>query len=409
MSHGVDRVGSVRRSSVSLAEARRIALAAQGFGVPAPTAVGTRQLNGLMQRLGVLQLDSVNVFERSHYLPVFARLGFYDKADLDRVLFSRRSDYTEYWAHVAAVIPISDWPLFRFRMTAMRDRYGRPGSWADSHRDTLEWARQQVAERGTVRASELEHPTGKGAGGWWGWSDVKQALELLWLFGELVTSGRDRFERTYALTSDRLPARILDAVVPVEDAKRTLVSQAVRALGIGTIGDIADYYRMRVDDTKCALLDLAEEGTVAQVSVDGWKQPAFLYTDARIPRRIEASALLSPFDPVVWERDRSLRLFDFHYRIEIYTPEPKRVYGYYSLPILLGDTIVGRIDLKNDRQARVLRVQSAWREPGAPMDVAERVVPLLESVARWQGHDAVEFAGRGDLSPELEGAWRASR
>ncbi|MDM4763406.1 crosslink repair DNA glycosylase YcaQ family protein [Galbitalea sp. SE-J8] len=395
-------------ASVSPAAARRIALAAQGFARPRPDAVGVRQLGAHLRRLPLLQLDSVNVFERSHYLPVFARLGGYDKADLDRVLFDRRGDWTEYWAHVAAVIPKEHWPLFRWRMRAMRDKYAGPGSWFQAHPEIVQWVRDALRDGGPTRASDLEHPSGRGEGGWWGWSGVKQALEHLWLFGEVVTAGRDRFERSYALPEQVMPASVLARAVPAADAQRELVLLAVTALGIGTVSDIADHYRMRTDDTRARLAELVETGAVSTVAVDGWRSPAFVRTGTSVPRRVDAGALLSPFDPVVWERGRALRLFDFHYRIEIYTPEPKRVFGYYSLPILAGDGVVGRIDLKNDRRARVLRVQSAWREPHAPADLADRVVPLLEEVVAWQGHGSVAFADRGDLIADVAGAWRGS-
>jgi len=404
VSEAIDRVGIVV-NSVSPALARRIALAAQGMGRPAPASVGTRQLNGFMDRIATLQLDSVNVFERSHYLPAFARLGAYDKATLDRLIFGPRSAYTEYWAHVAAVIPMVDRPLFHHRMEFMRDKYLT--GWSHENPGVVDWVLGELRDRGVVRASELEHPSGKGDGGWWGWSLVKLALERLWLAGDVVTAGRTRFERSYALAETGVPRDILNTVIDPVDAKRTLVAKAVKALGIGTVSDIKDYYRMRDDDTKLALADLVDAGTVERVTVAGWNQPAYLDVGARMPRRIESAALLSPFDPIVWERERNLRLFDFHYRIEIYTPEPKRIYGYYSLPVLVDDQIVGRIDLKNDRQNRVLRVQSAWREPHATPGVEQRIVPLLESVSAWQGHESVEFAGRGDLSAHLQAAWHA--
>jgi len=396
-------------AALSAAQARRVALAAQGFGRPRPSTIGTRQLNTLVQRLGLLQLDSVNVFERSHYLPVFARLGDYDKADLDRLTFSRKSAYTEYWAHEAAIIPIENWPLFRWRMEARRERwYGQQDSWVRDNAAMLDWLRAELRDKGPIAASEIEHDSGKGEGGWWGWSSVKLGLEYLFGWGEVVSAGRTRFERTYALAEQRLPASVLDQRVTETDAVRRLMALSAQAHGVGTLRDLADYYRIKQAPAALALKDLVDAGDVVPVTVEGWKQPGYLHREARIPRTMNAGALLSPFDPVVWERARAERMFDFHYRIEIYTPEPKRVFGYYSLPILIDDALVGRIDLKNDRQNRVLRVQSAWREAHAPAGIEERIVPLLENTRAWQGLDSVEFTGRGDLSPALNAAWNSS-
>ena len=401
---------AIPRSSADLsaAQARRIALSAQGFGRPDATTTGTRQLNLLLQRLGLLQLDSVNVFERSHYLPVFARLGHYDKADLDRLTFGKKSVYTEYWAHEAAIIPVDHWPLFRWRMDARRERwYAQKDSWVRDNAAMLDWLRAELAANGPLPASRIQHDSGKGEGGWWGWSSVKLGLEYLFGWGEVVSAGRTRFERTYALAEQQLPASVIESRVSETDAVRQLMAQSARAHGVGTVRDLADYYRIKQAPAALALADLVDSGEVLPVSVDGWKQQAYLHRDARVPRSINAGALLSPFDPVVWERARAERMFDFHYRIEIYTPEPKRVFGYYSLPILIDDALVGRIDLKNDRQNRVLRVQSAWREAHAPAGIEERIVPLLESTRAWQDLDSVEFTGRGDLSPALDAAWTA--
>lgn len=395
--------------SISPAQARRIALAAQGFGRAAAPENGTRQLNLLLQRLGLLQLDSVNVFERSHYLPVFARLGQYDKADLDRVTFRKRSNYTEYWAHEAAIIPVENWPLFRWRMNARRAKWeSDPDNWVHANRPMLDWLRAELADRGPTAASRIEHESGKGAGGWWGWSSVKLGLEYLFGWGEVVSAGRTRFERTYALAESHLPSEIVNADVSETDAVRRLLALSARAHGIGTLRDLSDYYRIKLAPAQAAVNDLVDSGELIPVTVSGWKQQAWLHREARIPRSISAGALLSPFDPVVWERGRALRMFDFHYRIEIYTPEPKRIFGYYSLPILIDDVIVGRIDLKNDRQNRVLRVQSAWLEQHAPAEVEQRIVPLLENTRQWQDLDSVQFTGRGNLSAALAGAW-ASR
>jgi uncharacterized protein YcaQ len=393
-------------TQLSSAQARRIALAAQGFGRPrTDVATGVRQLGSLVDRLGLLQLDSVNVFERSHYLPVFARLGHYDKADLDRVTFGRKSKYTEYWAHEAAIIPMANRPLFQWRMDARRARQSAdPDGWVQANRPMLDWLRAELAEKGPLAASEIEHDANKSRGPWWGWSDVKYGLEYLFGWGEVVSAGRVRFERSYALAEQRVPAEVLATTVAETDGVRALIADGARALGVGTLADIGDYYRIKQAPARAAVTDLVDSGELVPVAVEGWKQQAWLHRDARMPRRIDAGALLSPFDPVVWTRPRAERLFDFHYRIEIYTPAEKRIFGYYSLPVLLDDRIVGRVDLKNDRQNRVLRVQSAWREPHAPAGIDQRIVPLLENARDWQGLDSIEVVDRGNLASDLAGA-----
>lgn len=400
-----EAAGSVTRvaDTVSPASARRIALAAQGFGRPRGEAVGTRQLNLIVQRLGLLQLDSVNVLERSHYLPVFARLGGYDKALLDKLTFARRGPYREYWAHEAALIPLDDWPLFGFRRQDFRDYYARVDSpWLAAHAGTLDWLRAELAEKGPLPASKIERDaSAPRRGSWWEWDEVKRGLERMFRFGEVVSAGRTRFERIYALPEQVMAPELHGHEVPREEAVYSLMARSARAHGIGTLSDLADYYRLKTADAKPALQRLVDEGVVHPVTVPGWNRPAFLHRDARIPRRVEATALLSPFDPVVWERDRALRMFGFHYRIEIYTPAAKRKFGYYTLPVLVDEALVGRVDLKNDRQRGVLRVQSAWREEGAPRDIAERIVPALRELAAWQGLDALEVVDRGDLASEV--------
>jgi len=411
--------------TLSAGAARRVALAAQGFGKTPSARAGTRQLNGLFERLGLLQIDSVNVFERSHYLPGFARLGGYDKALLDRLTFrpsspSSEAGYTEVWAHEAAFVPVRDWPLFRFRHRRFRDKYlaGRDSWGLTAGRETIDWLRSELAAKGPLAASEIEHDANVRQGPWWGWSEVKQGLEVMFRAGELATAGRTRFERRYALAEQALPASVLDLDLPDHEAIRALVRKSVRALGIGTLSDIADYYRLYTAETKAALTELVEAGEVERVHVHGWERSgrplaAYVPAGVRVPRAISTTAVLSPFDPVVWERNRLLRMFGMHYRIEIYTPAPKRVFGYYVLPVLIDDEIVGRVDLKSDRQAGVLRVQAAWVEEGrSPAAVSERLAPLLGSVAEWQALDDVVVAGRGDLAPalaaELAGPARAA-
>ncbi|TPW73064.1 winged helix-turn-helix domain-containing protein [Schumannella sp. 10F1B-5-1] len=394
---------------ISPALARRIALAAQGFGRPRPDTVGTRQLNGVIDRLGLLQLDSVNVYERSHYLPVFARLGGYDKALLDRLTFrpgGPKAQYFEYWAHEAALLPIGALPLIQWRMQEYRERSHRASdSWARENTAMLDFIRAELAEKGPLAASEIEHDANKRNGPWWGWSDVKTALEILFRWGEVFSAGRTRFERRYGLPEQVLPAGALDAPLPRDEAVRELVRRSLVAHGIGTPKDIADYYRLKVEPTKQALRELADAGLATPVAVPGWSKQAWLDPTARKPRRVETVALLSPFDPVVWERARTEKLFGFHYRIEIYTPAPQRRFGYYTLPLLVDEQIAGRIDLKSDRARGVLRVQSAWTEPGAPAEVEQRIQPLLQQIAAWQGLDAgIEVADWGDLAPRVAGA-----
>ncbi|TPW75768.1 winged helix-turn-helix domain-containing protein [Schumannella soli] len=394
---------------ISPALARRIALAAQGFGRPHPPAVGTRQLNGVIDRLGLLQIDSVNVFERSHYLPVFARVGAYDKELLDRLTLTprgTRAQYFEYWAHEAALLPVSALPLVQWRMQEYRERSHRESdTWAQANTAMLDFIRAELAEKGPLAASEIEHDANKRNGPWWGWSDVKLGLEVLFRWGEVFSAGRTRFERRYGLPEQTLPAGALDAPLSREDATRELVRRSLVAHGVGTAKDIADYYRLKVEPTKQALRELAEAGLATPVTVPGWSKQAWLDPTARRPRRIEATALLSPFDPVVWERTRTEKLFGFHYRIEIYTPAPQRRFGYYTLPLLVDEQIAGRIDLKSDRARGVLKVQSGWTEPDAPAEVEQRVVPLLQSIASWQGLDAgVEVSDWGDLAPRIAGA-----
>ena len=393
--------------TISAAQARRIALAAQGLGRPRSTEPGTRQLTGVISRLGLLQLDSVNVFERSHYLPVFARLGPYDKAALDRLTFARKGRYIEYWAHEAAVIPIETWPLLRWRMEGFRQQMADDADhWMHDNRAMIEWLRAELADKGPLPASAIEHDANKRNGPWWGWSDVKRGLEVLFKVGELVSGGRTRFERAYALPEQVLPGGILDAEVPRDASIRRLMEHAARAHGIGTTSDFADYFRLKTVDARPALRDLEDAGMLIPVRVHGWERAgrpaeAWMHRDARIPRRIDATALLSPFDPVVWERARAERMFGFRYRIEIYTPQPKRVYGYYVLPLLIDDRLVGRIDLKSDRQNGVLRVQASWTEPDAPAETAARLAPLLGEIAAWQGLERVEVMARGDLADAL--------
>ncbi|SDQ33636.1 hypothetical protein SAMN02800687_1468 [Curtobacterium sp. UNCCL20] len=405
MSAAIGSVEAMVRTTLSAAEARRVALAAQGFGRPPADAVATRALNAGFARLGLLQIDSVNVFERSHYLPLFARLGAYDKATLDRLTMTARGPYTEYWAHEAAFIDRDDLPLFRWRMDALRERDARPVRVASV--DRTEGVRRELQAllraQGPMPASAVEHESNVRRGPWWGWSDVKLGLEQMFRWGDVVTAGRAGFERVYALPEQVLPAGTLETAPARPAAILELVRRSARALGVGTRADIADYFRLRSDDTAAAIADLTAAGELLPVQVEGWGERAWLHADARVPRRLTADAVLSPFDPVVWFRRRAERMYGFHYRIEIYTPAPKRVFGYYVLPVLQDDRLVGRVDLKSDRQRGVLRVRTAWQEPGERLD-ADRLADTLRRTAAWQGLDAVEVTDRGTAAAAVAAA-----
>jgi len=395
---------------VTPGQARRVLLAAQGFGSAPPATVGRRRLEAAARRLGLLQLDSVNVFERSHYLPLHARLGAYEKAQLDRVTFADPARWTEWWAHEAALFPVEDLPLWSWRKAEYRARDPWFPDFAGDHEALMRELLDVLRGEGPLAASDIEHEENRRHGPWWGWSAVKRGLEILFRRGDVVSAGRTRFERRYALPEQVLPDSVLGVEVPRADAIRELVRRSAVALGIGTAADLADYYRLRTDDTRAAVRDLEEAGELVPVRVDGWRQRAWIHRDAKRPSRLRASALLSPFDPVVWDRGRAEQMFGFRYRIEIYTPAPKRVFGYYSLPILLDDRLVGRIDLKSDRKAGVLRVQSAWHEEGADAAPADpgRVAALVRAAGAWQGLDEVTVADRGTLSAALRSALRES-
>jgi uncharacterized protein YcaQ len=350
-------------------------------------------------------------------MPLFSRLGPYDTAALDRLLFARRAPYVEYWAHVAAFIPASDWGLFRFRMDDLRAKYGsKPGGWFDTHREIVDWVRAELADRGPLRPAQIEHDAKKGTKGpWWDWDVVKHALEYLWLFGEVAIAGRRGFERRYALAEHVLPREALEVRIERAEAIRELVRRAAKAYGVATAADLADYWR--IADRKAVMAavdDLTDAGELHPVTVDGWTvggraAKAWLHAEAAVPRRVDATAILTPFDPVVWFRDRAERLFDFEYRIEIYTPAPKRRYGYYSLPVLVGDDLVGRVDLKADRATSTLLVQSAWWEHGRPRDAAARLADELRAAAAWQGLEAISVSRWGDAVEDLADVLPESR
>lgn len=397
----------VTTQTLSAAQARRIALGAQGFSGSRPGSVGARRLHAGLERMGALQIDSVNVFSRSHYMPHFSRFGAYDRDALDRLVLAERGRYVEYRAHEAAFVPVEDWALWRFRMEDFRRRLDGPGGWAREHSAVLERLRAELAARGPLRPSQIDEGSERGSRGpWWDWDETKRGLEAMWLMGEVAIAGRRGFERRYALAEQVVPPGSLDRDVPVGDAVRELMSRAARAYGVATTADLADYYRLRAREAAPAVAELAESGELIPVRVPGWEgrgrpQPTWLHRDAVLPRRVARTALLTPFDPLVWFRDRALRVFGLDYRIEIYVPAARRRFGYYSLPVLVDDRIAARVDLKADRATSRLLVQSAWWEPSTLPCDAERIAGELLLAADWQGLERVSVSRWGDATDEL--------
>ena len=401
-----------RSDSLSLAQARRIALAAQGFGSSRSEAEASKNdLRRLFGRLGVLQIDSVNVLARAHTLPPFARLGRYRVEDLAALAYGgRKRALFEYWGHEASLLPVASQPLFRWRMARAARGEGIYGAIAKFGRERaalIEEVRREIADRGAMSAGELSHEH-KGEGGWWGWSDGKRALEWLFWAGEITTAKRrGTFERVYDLTERVLPPAVLAAPTPPEaDAQRELMRIAARALGVATVRSLRDYFRFGPADGKARVAELVEAGELIPVSVEGWAAPAYLHLDARLPRRVDAQALLAPFDPLIWQRERAEELFGARIRIEIYTPREKRAFGYYVLPLLLGDSIVARVDLKADRPASTLRVQAAHAEQGAAKPpIIEPLAAELRLMATWLGLERVRVEHRGDIATQLARAF----
>ena len=365
----------------------------------------------MVRRLGLVQIDSVNVLARAHYLPVFSRVGGFDTTWLDEAAIPRRGrppTLTEYWAHEASLLPVETYPLLRWRMEAVdSEAWGGMRAVAREQPALVEAVRRGVEDDGPVTAAELEARHGRhvrAADHWgWRWSDVKRALEYLFWSGAVVAAGRGSgFQRRYDLPERVLPAEVLTGSPSSRaDAVRSLLTIAARAHGVATEPDLRDYFRVPSRDSTRAVADLVDAGVLLPVLVEGWAEPAFLHTDAVVPRRVEARALLAPFDPLVWTRPRAERVFGFRYRLEIYVPADRRVHGYYVLPFLLGDRLVGRVDLKNDRRSRVLVVRAAWVEPGAPDEAAPALARSLVEMARWLGADDVAVEPRGDLAGDL--------
>ncbi|PUA81973.1 winged helix-turn-helix domain-containing protein [Nocardioides currus] len=397
--------------SLTNLQARRIALAAQGFTDRAHATPSLATLQRTLARTGVLQVDSVNVLQRAHYMPLYSRMGAYDQDLLRRASQRRPRRMVEYWAHVQAFMPVDLWPVMQHRMDRYRSERGKWGFAADTELEPRILA--AVRDRGPVTARELDDefsgPRTKEHWGW-NWSDARKVLDYLFLVGDVAIAGRtSQFEVLYDVPERVLPADVLALPTPTkEDADLELVRRAARSHGVGSIRCLADYYRMSVAATTAAVQTLVEAGELQPVRVQGWNKQAYLHTEARLPRRVAARALLSPFDPVVWERDRAEALFDFFYRIEIYVPAEKRVHGYYVLPFLLGDAIVARVDLKADRATGRLLVKGAYAEPAAPAGTPEELAAELARLAGWLDLTSITVEPRGDLAPALAAASAAA-
>jgi uncharacterized protein len=401
---------SPRIAKLTAAQARRIAVAAQGLSEPKPGGPITRaHLKRLISRIQVLQLDSVSVAVRAHYAPVFSRLGPYDRDVLDRAAWGPRSArlLAEYWAHEAALMAVDDWPLLRWRMR--RYRHGRWGTHiVKANLELADKIVAAVAELGPSTAGQIEahltaQPRGP-RGSWWGSrSETKWVAEALFASGVLTTATRVGFARHYDLVERVLPPSVLAREVDDDEAVRELTLRAAAALGVGTEADIRDYFRLSAQQVKPAVAELVAGGEIERVDVDGWSAPAYLRAGRAVPRFDRGTALLCPFDPLIFFRPRVERLFNFVYRIEIYTPAAERQYGYYVWPLLLDGRLVARVDLKADRAANTLRVAGAFGEPDTPRGrVAAALAGELNSMASWLGLGGVTVSGRGDLAGELQ-------
>lgn len=372
---------------ISSSRARRIALTAQGFNaLSRDKSVIAAHLRKVIDQLGLLQIDSVNVLVRAQYVPVFSRLGFYDRSALDALIAGRPRRYFEYWGHEASILPVDCHPLLRWRMA---DAYQGKGIWrqlevyAGEKRGEADALLERIRAEGPLAASDVAGS--RAQKGMWVWSEAKHALEWLFWAGRIAaTHRRGSFERVYDLPERVLPQAILQLPTPDQtDAKRALLARSARALGIATADDLRDYYRIPVKEARLPLEQLVEEGTVIPVLVRGWQQQAYLHKDARAGRSVGSAALLSPFDPLIWHRARTERLFGFRYRLEIYTPAHKREHGYYVLPFLLDGALIARVDLKADRQNNILIVQRLHMEPNAPPHTIEMLMDELRMMALW--------------------------
>jgi uncharacterized protein len=389
------------KPDLSADQARRIAVAAQGLADPRPKGkVDRRHLRKVLDQIGLIQIDSVNVLVRSQELPLFARLGPHPRTLIDDA--TRTGEIFEYWVHEASHVRMQDYPLHRWRMD--RDhKWQSLNRLVDRRPGFLDEVLARVAESGPVVSGDFNARVGP-KGSWWDWDDAKMALEYLFWTGRLAARRRPTdFARQYDLPERWIPAAVLDRPVPPErEARKELLVLAAKHHGIATLNDLTDYHRHGTTYCKPLVKELVEEGRLLQVTVDGWQRPAYLHPEAKVPRRVSARALLSPFDSLVFNRERTERVFGFRYRIEIYTPPAKRIYGYYVLPFLLGDEIVARIDLKADRINRTLLVQASYAEPGVPPElIVSELAEELHLMAGWLALGSVTVMPRGDVATAL--------
>ena len=405
-------------ADLSAAEARRLALGSLGFGVRRPARATASHVRATAKRLSAIQIDSVNVLARAHYLPTFSRYGPYPAAALDDLAYRKRELF-EYWGHAACLLPVDLYPLLRWRMQNQLE------AWANLSRREREFNEavfREIADRGPLGAGDLSIG-GKSTGAWWGWSKGKRAVECLFAQGRVTVAGRRHFERLYDVTERVIRQDVLQAPVPSStDAKKALMLRAVRAMGIGTARQIAQYFhidawwdRQTVNGRRPPAVkvetyfdDLVGEGRLARVRVDGWSRPAYVMADAVVPNTADVRAIVSPFDPLMWEREWTRTVFGFDYQIEIYVPAPRRIYGYYVLPFLMGDHFAARVDLKSDRKASRLLIHAAYIEPGfRPGTVASALASELRSVARWLSLDTLVVGRKGSLAGDLRKALRS--
>ena len=387
-----------RLDELKIVEARSLALAAQGFDKPrTKSKSSTSDVVALFKKLGVVQSDSVNVLVRSQELPLFSRLGDHDRNAISKATESQK--IFEYWGHEAAHLPVELHPLFRWKMNAART--GKVKHWGltsfyDDNKVFVKRMLKHVETNGAVTARELSTRTKK-KGTWWDWDDSKTALEYLFLTGQLMSRGRGAdFARVYDTPERVLPKKVLNAPTPTEhEARKQLLVRSAIAQGVATAGDLADYYRQKPAAVRPLIAELLEEGELRAVSVDGWTEKAFVHRSARLPKKLHATALLSPFDSLVWCRPRNERLFDFHYRIEIYTPKEKRKFGYYVLPFMMNGQMVGRVDLKADRANSKLLVQSVHTEKGVKhSSINDALNAELGLLAYWLDLEHIKHLGR---------------